>query len=118
MLYSNITDDDECSPQYQAVYNQFCNRSNDPVIHNNNNDRNNSLCDSSNCYNPTVSSCYTKVLQQPQQERCYFGSPTNSGNFMSNCKDYGNSQGFICDTALTQACQNVLSQPPPTNCPK
>ena len=92
---------DKCCQEYKDVYDQLCK-------HDPSKDRNNIQCGQDCSDLNKMSSCYTQFLNSNNQ-KCEFGSPKNSGDFTSNCHNYGESQNLLCNTALTQACQNVLT---------
>lgn len=103
-LYSVFQEGGECSQESKDVYDQKCSN-NDPVIHNY--DRNHIKC-GQDCSDPNIAMCYTNFLNS-QNQKCEFGSSNNSGSLLSNCRNYGEIQGLLCNTALTKACQNVLT---------
>ena len=110
-LYSAFNDGtcDKCCQEYKDVYDQLCQgHIHDPVIHDPSKDRNNIPCGQDCSDVNKMSSCYAQFLNSNNQ-KCEFGSPKNSGNFASNCHNYGESQNLVCNTALTQACGNVLA---------
>ena len=53
-----------------------------------------------------VEKCYTDILNL---HKCEFGSPDNSDNFFHNCESSANSYDLMCNTAMQNACKNVLT---------
>ena len=53
-----------------------------------------------------VEKCYTDILKL---HKCEFGSPDNSDNFFHNCESSANSYDLLCNTAMQNACKNVLT---------
>jgi len=113
MLYSTYREGGDCAQESKDVYDHLCNSSNDPVIHNRNNDRNNNPCPG-DCQRDSdkLLSCYVRELQSAN-DACEFKSKTNTGPPLQNCINYGNMKSLYCVPELTTACQNVLSRMPP-----
>lgn len=112
LLKNNLSDpSDSCYNDYNNFYNDAnCSRffGVPGVITDPSKDRNNIQCGQDCSDVNKMSNCYAQFLNNNNQ-KCEFGSPKNSGNFVSNCHNYGESQNLLCNTALTQACQNVLT---------
>jgi hypothetical protein len=112
LLKNNLFDQsDSCYNDYNNFYNDAnCSRffGVPGVITDPSKDRNNIQCGQDCSDLNKMSNCYAQFLNTKNQ-KCEFGSPKNSGDFKSNCHNYGESQNLLCNTALTQACQNVLT---------
>jgi len=109
----NVEQSNPCYAQYQSIYSGNCTGL-DPIVHGNT--ENQVIC-GQDCSNvSSMTDCYTKYLNS-HNLRCEFGSKDQSGNFLQNCENDANSHGLLCNTAIQNACHNVLTQAP-VNCPK
>lgn len=90
-----------CCDEYKEVYDSFGCADKDPVKpvkkHG---------CGQDCSDEKAVEKCYTDILNL---HKCEFGSPDNSDNFFHNCESSANSYDLMCNTAMQNACKNVLT---------